>query len=409
MMRIASLCIVALAGVAGYIQIESRPSWAPFAMPAILESELPLQPPTTSVAGKKPQLSAQLSAQLSIPEPRAQFIPETAAPSVHAGSAILLNDGNLRAFWFAGSREGANDVVIQTAVFDTQSGSWGNPEAVIDRVSAERGLSRYIKKLGNPLPARSSEGKLQLYFVTVSFGGWAGSSISWMESGDEGVTWSRPQRLITSPALNLSTLIKALSFEFADGTLGLPVYHEWMGKFGELIRIDGGRVIDKRRMSSGRALLQPIVFINSPEKAIAYFRQARSAGPPRIASSFTENAGQSWASGADLDLANPNAAIAGLQLPNGDRLMALNDLESARHRLVLAIAPAGTSNWNVIAELESDETVVNGLYREFSYPSLLLGANGGVHLIYTYDRKKMKHIQFDLRWIENKKNQKGSS
>jgi len=405
MMRIASICILALAGVAGYIQIDSRLPWTPFAMPMVMESELPVPEAAAPVVGKKPQLSTQVS----IPEPRAQFIPETAAPSVHAGSAILLNDGNLRAFWFAGSREGAIDVVIQTAVLDTKAGSWSSPEVVIDRVAAEKGLSRYIKKLGNPLPVRSSQGKLQLYFVTVSVGGWAGSSISWIESSDEGVSWSRPQRLITSPALNLSTLIKAPGFDFTDGTLGLPVYHEWMGKFGELIRIDGGRVIDKRRMSSGRALLQPIVFIDAPEKAVAYFRQARSAGPPRIASALTENSGQSWASGTDLDLANPNAAIAGLQLSNGDRLIALNDLESARHRLVLAIAPAGTGNWNVIAEVESDETLINGLHHEFSYPSLLLGANGEVHLIYTYDRKKMKHIQFDPRWIESKKNPKGSS
>lgn len=400
MKRIISLCLLALAGVAGYIQIESRPPWAPFAMPTVAaESETVLEVP--AVDSKK--------SSVSIPEPKAQFIPATAAPSVHAGSAILLNDGNLRAFWFAGSREGATDVVIQTAVLDTQAGTWSTPELVIDRVAAEKGLSRYIKKLGNPLPVRSSQGKLQLYFVTVSVGGWAGSSISWMESSDEGASWSRPQRLITSPALNLSTLIKAPGLAFADGTLGLPVYHEWMGKFGELIRLDDGRVIDKRRMSSGRALLQPIVFIDSPEKAVAYFRQARSAGPPRIASALTEHAGQSWLSGPDLDLANPNAAIAGLQLANGDRLMVLNDLESARHRLVLAIAPAGTGDWNVIAELESDQTLINGLYREFSYPTLLLGANGEVHVIYTYDRQKIKHIQFDSRWIEGKRYQKGSS
>lgn len=401
MMRVLSFCLLALAGVAGYIQIESQPKWATFAVPAVaLDAEQNLAD-SPVVASKKPQAI--------IPEPQAHFIPETAAPSVHAGAAILLNDGNLRAFWFAGSREGAKDVVIQTAVFDTQASTWGKPEVVIDRLAAERGLLRYIKKLGNPLPVRSSQGKLQLYFVTVSVGGWAGSSISWIESSDEGVSWSRPQRLITTPALNLSTLIKAPGFDFIDGTLGLPVYHEWMGKFGELIRVDGGRVIDKRRISSGRALLQPIVFIDASEKAVAYFRQARSAGPPRIASAQTENAGQSWSSGADLDLANPNAAIAGLQLPNGDRLIVLNDLESARYRLALALAPAGTSNWSVIAELESDQTLSNGLYREFSYPSLLLGADGAVHLVYTYDRKRIKHIEFDPRWIESKKNQKGSS
>jgi hypothetical protein len=159
MMRIASLCILALAAVAGYIQIDSRPPWTSFAMPAALESELLVPEVAAPVAGKK----SQLSTQVSIPEPRAQFIPETAAPSVHAGSAILLNDGNLRAFWFAGSREGATDVVIQTAILDTKAGSWSNPEVVIDRVAAEKGLSRYIKKLGNPLPIRSSQGKLQLY------------------------------------------------------------------------------------------------------------------------------------------------------------------------------------------------------------------------------------------------------
>jgi hypothetical protein len=191
MMRIASLCILALAGVAGYIQIDSRLPWAPFAIPAVLESELPVAESAPVAVGKK----TPATAPVSIPEPRAQFIPETAAPSVHAGAAILLNDGNLRAFWFAGSREGAKDVVIQTAVFDTQAAAWGKPEVVIDRLAAEKGLARYIKKLGNPLPVRSSQGKLQLYFVTVSVGGWAGSSISWMESSDEGISWSRPQRL----------------------------------------------------------------------------------------------------------------------------------------------------------------------------------------------------------------------
>jgi hypothetical protein len=121
MMRIASLCILALAGVAGYLQIDSRLPWTPFAIPTTLESELQVAEPPPVVVGKK----TQATAPVSIPEPRAQFIPETAAPSVHAGAAILLNDGNLRAFWFAGSREGATDVVIQTAVLDTKARQLG--------------------------------------------------------------------------------------------------------------------------------------------------------------------------------------------------------------------------------------------------------------------------------------------
>jgi hypothetical protein len=85
MMRTASLCILVLAAVAGYIQIDSRLPWTAFAMPAALESELLVPEPAAAVLGKKPQLNPQVS----IPEPRVQFIPDTAAPSVHAGSAIL--------------------------------------------------------------------------------------------------------------------------------------------------------------------------------------------------------------------------------------------------------------------------------------------------------------------------------
>jgi hypothetical protein len=65
MMRIVSLCVLALAGVAGYIQIDSRLPWTPFAMPVALESELLVPEVAAPVSGKKPQISAQVS----IPEP----------------------------------------------------------------------------------------------------------------------------------------------------------------------------------------------------------------------------------------------------------------------------------------------------------------------------------------------------
>ena len=60
MMRIASLCILALAGVAGYIQIDSRLPWAPFAMPPALESELQVAEPAPEVVGKKTPATAPL-------------------------------------------------------------------------------------------------------------------------------------------------------------------------------------------------------------------------------------------------------------------------------------------------------------------------------------------------------------
>jgi len=272
MSRVIALCFLLLAAVIGFLHIDSRPAWAPLVPPLLQIDEEPEEPVTSKLKGP---------IKVSIPAPQANWLPDTGAPSVHAASMIALKDGAVRAFWFAGSREGAADVSIYSSVYDSKSTNWSAPTVVIDRVGAQKSLSRYIAKLGNPVPARLADGRLQLFFVTVSVGGWAGSSISAITSEDEGLTWSNPQRLIGSPLLNLSTLVKSPSVMFADGLLGLPAYHEWIGRFGEFLRIDAGQVIDKRRMSSGRSAIQPFVFVNDPQDASAYFRQARSAGLPK--------------------------------------------------------------------------------------------------------------------------------
>ena len=306
----------------------------------------------------------------------------------------------MRAFWFAGSREGAPDVSIYSSTFDSKASGWSAPKIVVDRVGAEKALSRYIAKLGNPVPARMADGRLQLFFVTVSVGGWAGSSISSMISDDEGITWGTPQRLISSPLINLSTLVKSPAVLFADGRLGLPAYHEWIGRFGEFLRIEAGQVIDKRRMSSGRSAIQPLVFVNDDQDATAYFRQTRSVGQAKqVPVSQTQNAGQSWRIDPDLLIANPNSAVAGLQLNDGSRILVLNNIESGRYRMVLMMADA-KSQWQMIEVLEDDAALPEDQRKEFSYPYLITLNGNDAHLVYTWDRKKIRHRYFSGAWLK---------
>ena len=397
MIRVTAFCFLLLAAVLGFLYIDSRPVWAPFAPPTVLAiEEGQIQ---THASLKSPQANKSALAR-----PQLDWLPDTAAASVHAASLIALNDGSIRAFWFAGSREGAPDVVINSAVYNPKSAVWSSPTVVMDRVLAERGLSRYVAKLGNPVPSRSADGRLQLFFVTVSIGGWAGSSISTITSEDEGVTWSRPHRLISSPFINLSTLVKSPAIQFSDGRLGLPAYHEWIGRFGQFLRIEADRVIDMRRMSSGRGAIQPILLIDDAEHAKAYFRQARSGNQPRqIPVSQTQNAGQTWETIGDLEISNPNSAITTLALPNGMRLMVFNNLEAGRYRLVLAMSDPAASNashqWKVVQVLEDDEALPSEQRREFSYPYLIRGDGNDAHLVYTWDRKKIRHIHFGSAWL----------
>ena len=399
MSRVIALCFLLLTAVIGFLHIDSRPAWAPFSGNEVIAQEA--DETNQALPESKVTAKTKVPSQPSIASPRSDWLPDTGAPSVHAASLIALKDGAIRAFWFAGSREGAPDVVINTAVFDPKTNDWAAPTVVIDRVGAEKGLSRYIAKLGNPVPARLPDGRLQLFFVTVSIGGWAGSSISTMLSDDDGLTWGRPQRLITSPFINLSTLVKSPAVQMTDGRLGLPAYHEWIGRFGEFLRLDTTQVIDKRRMSSGRSAIQPAVFVNEAQDATAYFRQTRSAGQAkRIPVSLTRNAGQSWQSVADLEIENPNSAVAGLTLKNGAHLLVLNNIEAGRYRLVLMMTNPKSGQWQVVEVLENDEALPDQERKEFSYPYLISASGNDAHLVYTWDRKKIRHLYFSSAWLE---------
>ena len=403
MNQVIAFCFLFIASVFAYLHIDSRPVWAPFVnnQPVDILNESPQAEGVAEKDKSGKLLKNTLAVKSSQPSLQMEWLPDTGAPSVHAASLIALKDGAVRAFWFAGSREGAQDVVINTAVFDPQAARWSAPTVVIDRVTAEKGLSRYIKKLGNPVPARMADGRMQLFFVTVSIGGWAGSSISTMISDDEGLTWGQPQRLITSPLINLSTLVKSPAIPFADGRLGLPAYHEWIGRFGEFLRIEASQVIDKRRMSSGRGAIQPVVLLDSAQDASAFFRQTRSSTQAKqIPVSETKNAGQSWVVAKDLEIPNPNAAITALTLANGTRLMVLNNIETARYRLVMVMREMNATQWTVVQVLEDDELLADDQRREFSYPYLVSASGEDAHLVYTWDRKKIRHIYFPAAWFK---------
>jgi predicted neuraminidase len=327
-LRYPLLVLIALAAGTAAYKIFHRPAPALFQKPVVVQSK-------------------------SATTLQTHFVSSQQNIATHAASLIELNDGRIRAFWFAGSREGAEDVEIRSAVFDGMH--WSAEQSVINREQTQQALSRYVKKLGNPVPARAADGSLWLYYVTVSLGGWAGSSITAMNSHDEGTTWSAPRRLITSPFINISTLIKGAPFAYSDGTLGLPIYHEFFGKFGELLHLSqSGEIFDKQRLSSGKLGIQPIVLVQNDKQATVLMRHV-SAPPKRVIATQTDDAGQHWSAPSKTTLANPDAAIAGVSLSDGRILVALNNLEVGRNALSLLVSADRGASWKSICQLEDQQ------------------------------------------------------
>jgi predicted neuraminidase len=419
------LCLVLIAFGAAFYKIAHRPSPALFQLPA-------------SLLHDGVQKAGGFQFSNAAPEIRTHFVSTQQNISTHAASLVELSDGRIRAFWFAGSREGAEDVEIRSAVFDPAKNLWGPEQSIANREGTQYSLLRYVKKLGNPVAQRAPDGTLWLFYVTVSLGGWAGSSITAITSVDDGATWSPARRLITSPFINISTLIKGTPFLYSDGTMGVPVYHEFIGKFGEMLRISGsGEIIDKQRLSSGKSTLQPVMLIKNPQQALVLMRRSGSS-PKRVIATTTDDAGQHWSEPAKTALHNPDAAISGVALPDGKILVVLNDTEEGRDALSLVVSADDGVTWKTVYQLEdqrgqptdlahylqatgestkaTDASITDAsVYArsaqrnkceeqscgfEFSYPYLIQTHNGDFHLVYTWNRSFIKHVQFTRAWLD---------
>ena len=331
---------------------------------------------------------------------KAQLLPNSSAQSVHSATAVELADGKLRAFWYGGTREGASDVAIYTSVYSPEDGTWSTERAVMTRELAQRQLHRSIRKLGNPVAGRDRGGRLCLFFVSVSVGGWAGSAINLTTSGDEGVTWSPAQRLVSSPFFNISTLVKGAPLRISDGTVALPAYHEFVGKFGELLRVDaGGRVVGKTRMSWGDSSLQPVIMPRSQSEAVAFMRYAGDP-PGRVLVTRSSDAGRHWTAPEKTALPNPNAAVGGVLLAGGPLLLAFNNAEANRESLDLALSADFGASWRMARSLESGSQPQRAPVAEYSYPWVMQDRAGNVHVLYTWGRSRIKHAVFNRAWLE---------
>jgi predicted neuraminidase len=247
---------------------------------------------------------------------------------------------------------------------------------------------------------RDRGGRLWLFFVSVSVGGWAGSAINAMVSEDDGETWSPPRRLIASPFFNISTLVKGPPLLLSDGSIGLPAYHELLGKFCELLRVDGdGRVIGKTRLSWGKSSLQPVIVPRSETEAVGLMRYAGEP-PGRILMTRTSDGGAHWSTPVKTALPNPNSAVASVLLSGGPLLLAFNNAEADREDLSLALSTDFGDTWRVARRLEGDPRSPRAPVPEYSYPWILQDRAGDVHVLYTWGRSHIKHVVFDRAWLE---------
>lgn len=373
--------------------------------------------------------------ELDEPVYQTRFVSDGGTRLVHSAAAVQRGDGVIQAFWFGGTREGHRDVQIYTATYDPTTTLWSEDAPLVTRESTQNAELRYVRKLGNPVAARGLDGRLWLFFVSVSMGGWSGSSINVTLSEDNGRTWSKPRQLITSPLFNISTLVKGPPVFYADGSLGLPVYHEFLGKFSELLHISpDGRVRGKTRISSGRKAIQPVLFVLDSKNALALMRNTDADMPRRAWACRTKDGGRTWSNLERTPIFNKDSAVGGVSTP-GVLLCAANFSQRDRSGLSLLLSRDQGRTWSFVHDVESPRTslpperfpgnaAVQNRHATLSisavasaarttqcepgrprcdfrndYPFLMQDSTGMFHLFYTWNRALIRHVTFNAAWL----------
>lgn len=178
--------------------------------------------------------------------------------SAHASSIVdisQVSDKHLMLLYFAGSREGARDVGIYQSFFSfdeldiglnaSPNTAWSEPKRILDAPLLSHLSGKFIKKLGNPVSFVDTKGRVHLFVVGVSMGGWATSKIYHLLFEQEHLrSLHYIQELHLSPFLNLSHLVRTPPVLKDNGGFILPIYHELARKypllldFGESLKLD---------------------------------------------------------------------------------------------------------------------------------------------------------------------------
>lgn len=349
----------------------------------------------------------------------------------HAANLAFLPDGTLTCVWFGGTMEGMGDISIYMSRLAPGSARWSRPEKMSDDPA---------KSEQNPLIFTAPDGNVWLLYTSQTSGNQDGSIVKCRISEDGGKTFGAVNVLCDLPG----TFVRQPITVNGKGAWLLPIFRcvglpgeRWTGDAdtaGVLISRDGGRSWAMASVPDSLGAVHMNIVPVEGEHLVAFYRNRFSEN---VLSSRSRDGGESWSAPQPTNLPNNNSSIQATRLNNGVIAMVYNHsnaLTSDARRLSLydeiegdeADAPAAPVKaverrkaiWGVPrAPLSLAFSTDDGasfprhidldtgdgyclsnnskeaLNREFSYPSIIEGPDGTVHVAYTYYRRAIKYVR----------------
>lgn len=344
---------------------------------------------------------------------RSEFIYETAPfPSAHASTIVETRDG-LVASWFGGTAERNPDVGIWVSRHDGKQ--WSAPIEVATGVQPDG--TRL--PCWNPVLFQPPNGPLVLFYkVGPNPRQWWGLVRT---SPDGGRTWSEVAKLpdgILGPIrakpmlMPDGTLLAGSSTEHAGWVVHMERYtpaapKQRKGEPAVPKQREGEPAAPKQRegepahgwsveaLADAKAwqrigplndpkefgAIQPTILMHSPKQLQILNRSQQQV----ITQAWSEDGGRTWGKMTATELPNPSAGIDAIRLRDKRFALIYNPTPKGRERLEIALSDDGKT-WRRGVELE------NSSPGEFSYPAMIQTSDGMIHVTYTWQRKRIRHV-----------------
>lgn len=365
------------------------------------------------------------------------------APTVqsHAANLMTLPDGRLGCVWFGGTQEGVPDISVWFSTLTPGAEEWTAPRQLSDDPTRSE---------QNPILFPTPEGELWLLYTAQHAGNQDTAEVRRRTSTDSGQTWG-PVETLFPPSETGGVFVRQPPVVLSSGRWIIPIFRclsvpgrKWVGDHD-----DSAVMISDDAGATWRQVLLPgstgCVHMNVQELGdgtlLALFR---SRWADAIYVSRSSDGGQIWDEPTPTELPNNNSSIQYVRLSDGrlaliynhrraeastERRLSLYDeidddglapeqaaaVESApadgertafwgtpRAPMTLALSDDDGRSWQVLRDLDEGDGYClsnnsrEGLNREFSYPSIHQGADGALHIAYTYFRQAIKYVRVEL-------------
>ena len=312
-------------------------------------------------------------------------------PECHSASIVETKKGDLVATYFGGTKERNPDVCVWVSRKPKGSRDWTAPVKVADGVGIING-NQLSSEPGqreacwNPVLFETPKGELQLYFkIGPNVAGWKGWRVT---SKDGGKTWSKREQLpdsIYGPIKNKPVLVgNRLISPTSDERNGWRIYFE--------LSDDMGRTWHRTAFveaDAGVKAIQPTIIL-LPDGRLQALCRTRSR---HIGVTYSSDNGETWSKLQLIDTPNNNSGIDAVTLQDGSFAMICNDWpieptkeKGARTPLSILRSTDGI-HWNHWITLEDSPIL------QYSYPSIIQSRDGHIHVVYTWRRQRIKHVE----------------